>query len=128
MNRLPATLTTKWPKEADDQARAILGNLAQDLYDESFRIARRHESDSVASAWVKQAATHIGIRRPTSRLGDVFLAVGPALAGLAGGVGTTAMTSSGGVEISGWITAASIAIGSFGMLLTGAGIALKIRR
>lgn len=117
----------EWSSEADAEARAILRLHAEDLYEEASRVAARAEADTVAPAYVRQAATTIRVRRTSSAVGDVFLALGPALAGLAGGVGTAVLTADAPVQLQSWVTGGSIGVGCVGMLLTGAGAALKVR-
>jgi hypothetical protein len=62
-----------------------------------------------------------------SRVSDVMLAVGPALATLAGGVGVADMTTTVPLTLAGWVVGSSIAAGAVGLLMTGAGVALKFR-
>lgn len=119
---------TGWPADASNEARAILHVYAEELEEEAVRVARRNESTHVAPAYVRQAATTLRLRRATSPIGDVFLAVGPALAGLASGVGVALLTAPDPLSLEGWVTAGSIVAGALGMLMTGAGVALKFRR
>ena len=104
----------------------MLEQYADDLAEESIRIAARAEAEEVSVPYVQQAAAHLKLRRPGSALADGLLSVGSALAGAAGGAGATILTASGAVED--WLIATALAGGAAGLLMTGAGLALKLRR
>jgi hypothetical protein len=117
---------SRWPADASDEARAILRTYAEELQEEASRVTRRHGATHVAPAYVREAATTLRLRRSISPIGDVFLAVGPALAGLAGGVGVAFATAPDPLVLDTWVAGSSIVLASVGMLMTGAGIALKV--
>lgn len=118
---------TAWSPEADEEARGVLRRHAKDLHAESVRVAVRAEADTVSPAYVTQAATTLRLRRSVSPVGDVFLAIGPALATFAGGIGAVVLTDSN-ARVENWLAAAAFVGAIIGLVLTGAGAALKLRR
>lgn len=118
----------EWPTAASNQAQAVLQRHAWELWEEAERVAHRNEATHVAPAYVDVAATTLRLRPRSSAVADVLLAIGPALAGLAGGVGVTVVTSEAAIDLEGWVTAGSYATGALGLVMLGAGAALKLRR
>jgi hypothetical protein len=117
-----------WSETASAEARAMLRNHAEDLYEEAERITLRADADTVAPSYVRQAAVAVKMRRSTSAIGDVFLAIGPALAGIGAGVGITVLTAGSGAQLPAAVSASAIGVACVGMLFTGAGSALKLRK
>lgn len=116
----------QFSEQADDAAKKVLEHYADDLTEEAMRIAARADAEGVSVPYIEQAAAHLKLRRPGSALADGLLSVGSALAGAAGGAGATIVTASGTTPT--WLIAISLAGGSVGLLMTGAGLALKTRR
>jgi hypothetical protein len=116
-----------WADDADETAREILRAHAQQLNDEAERIAQRAEAPGVSPEYVRQAAALLHLRR-TSGAADAMLAVGPALATLGGGVGLAQLTSSVSLRLDTWVIGGAYGSAAIGLLVTGAGIALKVRR
>lgn len=118
----------RWSEEAEKAAKAIVRSHSDDLYEEAERVTVRAQANTVAPAYVTQAATTVAMRKRSSAVADVFLAIGPALAGIAGGVGVIELTATQPLYLHAWITGTAIGVGALGMLLSGAGGALKLRR
>jgi hypothetical protein len=100
---------------------------AEELYDETEREAARCDADRVSSEYVRRSAITLRIERGSS-YSDVFLAVGPTLVGLAGGIWTTTVTAATPTDIPGWVSSVAVAAACAGTTLIGAGIALKLKR
>jgi hypothetical protein len=97
------------------------------LYEEAERVARRSDAPGVSVEYVKAAATTIRLRR-SSGIADIMLAIGPALTTLAGGVGVADVTATSGIKLSHWVVGVAYGAAGAGLLLTGAGVALKFKR
>jgi hypothetical protein len=117
----------RWAADADAEAEAVLRGYAVELYTEAERVAKRADAPAVGSEYVQQAAATLKLRKD-SAAADVMLAVGPALATLAAGVGVAEWTTEASLELSGLMVGGTLATAGVGLLMTGAGIALKMRR
>lgn len=116
-----------WADDARAEARGLLRAHAKDLYDEAERVADRADAPGVSVEYVRQAAATVRLRR-TSGLADALLAIGPALTTLPGGIGVAQVTSQTALKLESWVVVAAITCAALGLLLTGAGIALKLVR
>ena len=117
----------KWEPEADERSRAIFQDYAQELSDEAERLARRLKAGAVSAEYVTEAAFTIRMRRP-SGWGDLLLAVGIALVGIASGVWVVDLTASHSTHFQlGWVKPAAVAVGCLGCLMSGLGGALKVK-
>jgi hypothetical protein len=118
----------RWEPDADNRARELLMDYAQELSQEAERLACRLKAGAVSPDYVDDAAFTIRIRRPARGWGDLLLAVGICMLGLAGGVLGIVLTAPTSVHLKlGWIDPVSIGIACAGFLLAGVGGALKVK-
>lgn len=116
----------QWENEADTRARKVLEECAIELSDEAERIARRLRAGAVSADYVDEAAFIIRIRRP-SGLGDVLLAIGIGLVGIAAGVWVVHITATTTLHLASWVNPTFVAIACAGFLVAGIGGTLKIK-
>jgi hypothetical protein len=115
-----------WEPQADQQARKIIEDNASELFVEAERVARMLKAGAVSVDYVNDAAFTIRIRRP-SGVGDVLLALGVALLGIAGGVFAIIITAATPLHLKSWVDPTFIAVACAGFLLAGIGGTLKVR-
>jgi hypothetical protein len=115
-----------WDPVANDRARKILGDNAEELFAEADRIARMLKAGAVSADYVDDAAFRLRIRRP-SGMGDVLLATGVGLLGIAGGVLAIIVTATTPLHLQSWVDPTFIAVACTGFLLAGIGGTLKVR-
>lgn len=84
------------------------------------------KAGAVSVDYVNSAAFTIQIRRP-SGMGDVLLAVGFALLGIAGGVLAIVITATTPLHLQSWVDPTFIAVACAGFLLAGIGGTLKVK-
>lgn len=117
-----------WEPGAEARAGEVLSDYAAELYAEAERVAARVRAGTVSAAYVDDAAFTIGIRRPSNALGDLLLAVGICMIGLAGGVLAVILTTPKASHLDlHWVGPTAVGISCAGFLLSGVGGALKIR-
>jgi hypothetical protein len=117
----------QWEPKADERARTILRDYADELSEETERVARRLKAGAVSVDYVDEAAFTIRIRRPSGAWADLLLAIGIGMLGIAGGVLAVVLTAPASTLKLGWVEPASIAVACAGFLLAGIGGTLKVR-
>lgn len=118
----------RWDTEADERATQVLAGYATQLFEEAERVAQRARAGSVSGSYVDDAAFTIAIRRPSSAIPDLLLALGIGLLGLAGGVLAVVLTTPSDVHLKlSWVGPTAVSVALVGSALTGIGGALKVR-
>ncbi len=119
-------MSFEWSDKAHARAQALLITTARDLWDESERVARRADADTVSAAYVDQAAGALRLRRSRTGFADVALVVGPLLIGIA--VGPTLTAIDGEWSYPGWVAYAIAVSAAIGIVLVTWGTVLKMVR